>query len=79
MARINPDAFTHISVALRDALTGVAIPFIKLHLSNIHVREPFRAHAYLSDVAFGVICGFGTKCYELALDAALHRPTSLDS
>ena len=70
---INPAAFTHTSVALRDALTGVAIPFIELHLSNVHAREPFRAHSYLSDVAVGVICGFGADSYQLALDAALRR------
>ena len=70
---INPAAFTHTSVALRDALTGVAIPFIELHLSNVHAREPFRAHSYFSDVAEGVICGFGADSYELAFDAALLR------
>lgn len=70
---INPAAFTHTSVALRDALTGVAIPFIELHLSNVHAREPFRAHSYLSDVAVGVVCGFGADSYQLALDAALRR------
>lgn len=70
---INPAAFTHTSVALRDALTGVGIPFIELHLSNVHAREPFRAHSYFSDVAVGVICGFGADSYELALDAARHR------
>ncbi|SHF46570.1 3-dehydroquinate dehydratase [Modicisalibacter ilicicola DSM 19980] len=70
---INPAAFTHTSVALRDALTGVAIPFIELHLSNVHAREPFRAHSYFSDVAEGVICGFGADSYELALNAALLR------
>lgn len=70
---INPAAFTHTSVALRDALTGVAIPFIELHLSNVHAREPFRTHSYFSDVAVGVICGFGAASYELALDAARHH------
>lgn len=70
---INPAAFTHTSVALRDALAGVAIPFIELHLSNVHAREPFRAHSYLSDIAQGVICGFGADSYELALEAALRR------
>ncbi|OLO03858.1 MULTISPECIES: type II 3-dehydroquinate dehydratase [Salinicola] len=68
---LNPAAFTHTSVALRDALTGVAIPFIELHLSNVHAREPFRAHSYFTDVARGVIAGFGADSYELALDAAL--------
>ncbi|WP_280541363.1 type II 3-dehydroquinate dehydratase [Chromohalobacter sp. 11-W] len=70
---LNPAAFTHTSVALRDALTGVAIPFIELHLSNVHAREPFRAHSYFSDVARGVIAGFGADSYELALEAALRQ------
>ncbi|WP_110675556.1 type II 3-dehydroquinate dehydratase [Salinicola sp. RZ23] len=68
---LNPAAFTHTSVALRDALTGVAIPFIELHLSNVHAREPFRAHSYFTDVARGVIAGFGADSYSLALDAAM--------
>ncbi|WP_110687069.1 type II 3-dehydroquinate dehydratase [Salinicola aestuarinus] len=67
---INPAAFTHTSVALRDALTGVAIPFIELHLSNVHAREPFRQHSYFTDVARGVIAGFGADSYTLAFDAA---------
>ena len=70
---INPAAFTHTSVALRDALTGVAIPFIEIHLSNPHAREPFRQHSYFSDKAVGVICGFGADSYRYALDAALAR------
>ena len=70
---INPGAFTHTSVALRDALIGVAIPFTEVHLSNIHQREEFRKHSYLSDIATGVICGLGAIGYELALQAALCR------
>lgn len=66
---INPAAFTHTSVALRDALAGVDIPFIEVHLSNVHAREPFRQHSYLSDIATGVICGFGADSYLLALRA----------
>lgn len=70
---INPAAFTHTSVALRDALLAVAIPFIEVHLSNVHAREPFRHHSYFSDVAVGVISGLGAQGYELALQAALSR------
>nr|WP_298415496.1 type II 3-dehydroquinate dehydratase [uncultured Halomonas sp.] len=76
---INPAAFTHTSVALRDALTAVALPFIELHLSNVHARESFRAHSYFSDVAEGVISGFGADSYELALSAALLRLASSTS
>lgn len=68
---INPAAYTHTSVALRDALLAVAIPFVEIHLSNIHKREPFRHHSYFSDVAEGVICGLGAKGYEFALLFAL--------
>lgn len=68
---INPAAFTHTSVALRDALAGVAIPFIEVHLSNVHARESFRRHSYFSDLAVGVIAGFGGMSYELALEAAI--------
>ena len=70
---INPAAFTHTSVALRDALAGVEIPFIEVHLSNVHSREPFRQHSYFSDRAIGVICSFGATSYELALQAAMQR------
>ncbi|WP_300615771.1 type II 3-dehydroquinate dehydratase [Dokdonella sp.] len=70
---INPAAFTHTSVALRDALAGVAIPFIEIHLSNVHAREPFRHHSYFSDLAAGVIVGLGADGYRLALSAALRR------
>lgn len=68
---INPAAFTHTSVALRDALLAVNIPFIEIHLSNVHRREAFRHHSYFSDIATGVIVGLGADGYRLALDAAL--------
>lgn len=67
---INPAAFTHTSVAVRDALAAVRIPFIEVHLSNVHAREAFRRHSYFSDLAAGVISGLGPMVYELALDAA---------
>ncbi len=70
---INPAAFTHTSVALRDALLGVKLPFIEVHISNIHTREGFRQHSYLSDIAVGVITGLGTQGYELAMQAALRQ------
>lgn len=70
---LNPAAFTHTSVALRDALLAVAIPFIEVHLSNVHAREPFRAHSYFSDIAVGVISGLGAEGYTLALRAAARR------
>ncbi|MDD5298038.1 MAG: type II 3-dehydroquinate dehydratase [Rhodocyclaceae bacterium] len=70
---INPAAYTHTSVALRDALAAVKIPFIEVHLSNVHAREDFRRHSYFSDIAVGVICGLGHQGYELALEFALRR------
>ncbi|ENW04489.1 type II 3-dehydroquinate dehydratase [Acinetobacter beijerinckii] len=70
---INPAALTHTSVALRDALLGVAIPYIEVHLSNVHTREAFRHHSYLSDKAIGVICGLGAKGYSFALDYAIEK------
>lgn len=68
---INPGAYTHTSIAIRDALLAVAIPFIEVHLSNVHAREAFRRHSYLSDIATGVICGLGTQGYHFALQAAV--------
>lgn len=70
---INPAAFTHTSVAIRDALAAVALPFIEVHLSNPHAREPFRHTSYFSDLAVGVVCGFGADSYRYALDAAIAR------
>jgi 3-dehydroquinate dehydratase-2 len=72
---INPAAFTHTSIALRDALLGVGIPFIEVHISNIHARESFRHHSYFSDIAVGTITGLGAQGYELALRAAMHYLT----
>lgn len=72
----NPAAFTHTSVALRDALLSVKIPFIEVHLSNVHAREPFRHHSYFSDIAVGTITGLGAMGYELALRAATSRLTA---
>jgi 3-dehydroquinate dehydratase-2 len=72
-AIVNPGAFTHTSIALRDALLAVGVPFIEVHLSNVHAREPFRRHSYFSDIAAGCIVGLGAQGYELALTAALDR------
>jgi 3-dehydroquinate dehydratase-2 len=72
-ALVNPAGLTHTSVALRDALLAVRLPFIEVHLSNVHAREPFRAHSYFSDIAEGTISGLGAIGYELALTAALRR------
>ena len=69
----NPAAYTHTSIALRDALSAVGIPFIEVHLSNIHAREAFRRHSYFSDIALGTICGLGSRGYDLALTIALER------
>ena len=76
---INPGAFTHTSIAMRDALLGVSKPFVEVHLSNVFAREEFRRHSYLSDVAVAVIAGAGAKGYELAVLAALERLGSLDA
>ena len=73
---INPAAYTHTSVAVRDALAGVGIPFVEIHLSNVNRREPFRHHSYFSDLAEGVICGLGWKGYLYALEFALERLAS---
>ena len=70
---INPAAFTHTSVAIRDALLGVSIPFVEVHLSNVHARENFRHHSYLADKAIGIICGLGAKGYSFALDFAIEK------
>lgn len=81
----NAGAYTHTSIALRDAFVAVAIPFIEVHLSNVFAREPFRHHSYLSDIALGVICGFGSASYHLALQAAIGQlatasdPSNTDS
>jgi 3-dehydroquinate dehydratase-2 len=69
----NPAAFTHTSVALRDALSAIGVPFIEVHLSNVHAREAFRRHSYFSDIAAGIVSGFGPLSYELALEAAVRN------
>ena len=76
---INPAAFTHTSVALRDALSATRIPFIEVHLSNVHAREAFRHHSFFSDLAIGVICGLGDQGYEFALRAAIKHLTNTGS
>ena len=76
MIIFNPGAFTHTSISLRDALLGVDIPFIELHLSNVFSREEFRQHSYLSDIAVGIISGMGPKGYELAVEAADNKITA---
>lgn len=73
---INPAAYTHTSVAMRDALAAVGIPFIEVHLSNVFAREPFRHHSYFTDIAVGIISGLGAKGYELALAYALSQPAT---
>ena len=73
---INPGAYTHTSIAIRDALLAVAIPFIEIHLSNVHAREAFRRHSYLSDIAKGVICGLGANGYRYALESAVSSLTT---
>jgi len=73
MIIVNPAAFTHTSVAIRDAFLASSLPFIEVHLSNVHAREDFRKHSYLSDIANGVICGFGKNSYLLALEAAISQ------
>ena len=75
---LNPAAFTHTSVALRDALAAAHIPFIEVHLSNVQAREPFRKHSYFSDIAAGVISGLGAQGYELALAAAIEKIKEID-
>lgn len=78
MIMINPGAFTHTSVAVRDALSAVGIPFIEVHLSNVHARESFRRHSFFSDLSAGTIAGFGPLSYELALHAAAKQVANSD-
>jgi 3-dehydroquinate dehydratase-2 len=73
---INPGAFTHTSIAIRDAFAAVAIPFCEVHISNVHAREEFRRHSYLSDLAVGVLTGFGVFGYTMAMEFAIHRLAS---
>ena len=73
---INPAAFTHTSVAIRDALAAIAVPFIEVHLSNPHTREPFRKHSYFSDLAQGIIAGFGVDSYDLAIQVVIKKLAS---
>ena len=75
---INPGAYTHTSVALRDAMAAIAVPFIEVHLSNVHARETFRRHSYFSDISVGVVCGLGYKGYLYALDYAVNYINSKD-
>jgi 3-dehydroquinate dehydratase-2 len=79
MILCNAGALTHTSIALRDAFTSAGMPFIEVHLSNVFAREPFRHHSYLSDIAVGVVCGFGADSYQLALDAAIRKLASSDA
>ncbi len=76
---INAGAYTHTSIAIRDALLAVSIPFVEVHLSNVYAREPFRHHSFLSDRAVGVICGFGAMSYTLALDALVSHLRVLET
>ena len=76
---INPAGYTHTSVALRDALLAAALPFIEVHLSNVHARETFRRHSYFSDVAVGTICGLGSRGYDFALSYAMSRVSGKDT
>lgn len=78
-AVVNPGAFAHTSIALRDAFLAVKLPFIEVHLSNVHAREPFRRHSYLSDIAHGVICGLGAAGYGYALSAAMDAVERADA
>lgn len=76
---INAGAYTHTSIAIRDALLGVAIPFVEVHLSNIHARESFRHHSHLADCALGVVCGFGAFSYDMAFDGLVNHLRGLQA